>query len=413
MPSLTKVCFIVPPNPTALEDRIDPHLGMLCMASVVREKGYEVEYVEWDGRVPEADVYGITSYGVNYGIAVAIAASCKSCFPESKTIFGGPVATFLPQRCLEDFDAVCIGEGEAAILEFLEKRETNRFYFGAYSIYELGYSPPPAYDLVDWGKYSRLVMGERAFELMTSRGCPYNCAFCCNDRRWNRFRKQPLQTVLRDIRYGKSVTGFSSAQFWDSSLEERVDSAFLEALGRENITFFYQARGSDHGWDKEIYQAGGRVAFIGLETADPDGLKKMRKGLTPDEIKRAIHKSQDAGISVRCGLLFGFPGETPSTLATTRRFVEEMNVDQVFLSFFVPFPGSDVWQNPAKYGVTWMAPWYKQRIQDKRGWVEASIETPWMSRNAWNAQAQEMAAWWKALPRRTEADPSWGRKWTT
>jgi radical SAM superfamily enzyme YgiQ (UPF0313 family) len=407
-----KVCFIVPPNPTAIEDRIDPHLGLLSIAAVVREKGYEVEYVEWEMNLtfpPPADVYGVTAYGINYQMAVDIGKACKAFFPESKVIVGGPIASILPQRCLEDFDAVCIGEGEGAFLEFLNLGKTGRFYFGHNVPYVQGRTPPPAYDLADWSMYSRLVMGQRAFGLVTSRGCPYNCAFCQNDRKWDRFRKQPHYAVARDVRYCKEVTGFKAATFWDNSFELRIDYEFLDMIGQEDIIFSYQARGAVHKWNEEIYQAGGRVVFIGLETGDPDLLRQMNKGLTLDQIKAAVHQVQEAGILARCGILFGFPGETPQTLERTRKFVEEVKPDQTFLTFFAPFPGTDVWRNPAKYGVTWMAPWDQQRFQGKEGWVEASIETPWMSREEWNRQAVEMAEWWRSLPRRKDADHSWWR----
>ena len=404
-----KICFVVPPNSTALADQIDPHLGLLCIAAAARERGYEVEYYEWTlkGPLPYADVYALTAYGVNYQVAVGIAQMCRLPYPGSTVVLGGPVASALPMNCLKDFDAVFIGEGEGAFLEFLDTMETGRFYFGSYDPYVTGTSPPPAYDLVDWSGYSRTVMGQRAFPLMTSRGCPFDCAFCSNDRKWGKFRKQPCSTVRRDIRYGKEITGYTAVQLWDSSFELRADREYLDVIGQEDVTFFYQARGSAHGLDREIYQAGGRVAFMGVETGDPDLLKRMRKGLTPDQIKEAVYRAQEAGISARCGLLFGFPGETPETLERTRRFVEEMKPDQVFLSFFVPFPGGDVWRSPAKYGVTWMAPWDQQRIQEKKGWVAASIETPWMSREEWNVQAAYMSEWWKGLPRAQAADPSW------
>lgn len=415
MLSSIKVCFIVPPNPTALADRIDPHLGVLSIAAMVREHGHEVDYVEWDSaagleNLPEADVYGITAYGINYHIAKDIAALCKVVCPESKTVIGGPIASDLPQQCLEDFDAVVIHEGESAFLEFLECQETGRFYFGSYPAYAEGSCPPPAYDLVNWSQYSRLVMGQRAFGLMTSRGCPYNCAFCRNDRSWGSFRKQPNHVVSRDIRYCKEMTGFHAGLFWDNVFELRVSHEFLDAVGKEDIIFSYLTRGQVHGWDKEIYQAGGRVVFIGIETGDPDLLKKMNKGVTLYQIKAAVYEAQKAGINARCGIVFGFPGETPETVERTKRFVEDLKPDQTFLSFFAPFPGTDVWKNPAKYGVTWMRPWDQYRLQGKEGWVEAPIETPWMSREQWNRLAPEMAQWWKDLPRNKEADHSWWRE---
>jgi radical SAM superfamily enzyme YgiQ (UPF0313 family) len=406
------VCFIVPPNPTAIADRIDPHLGMLSIAAVIRQYGYEVNYVEWEEGTmpPPADIYAITAYGVNYRSACRLEKLSKQAAPASVSVLGGPIASALPLRCLEDFDAVCIGEGENAFLEFLRERELGRFYFGTYYPYIDGDSPPPAYDLVDWSQYSRLLMGRRAFGLATSRGCPFDCAFCANDRKWSRFRKQPLETAIRDLQYSKAVTGFDACVFWDNDMELRLSHEFLDALGQEDIIFSYQTRSCSPEWNDAIYEAGGRVAFVGLETGDPVLLNRMNKKRTLREIRESVYKIQEAGISARVGILFGFPGETPTSLKRTRKFVEEMKPDQTFLSFFSPFPGSAVWRDPALYGVTWMAPWDQHRFQGKEGWVNASVETRWMSCEQWNEEAKIMAQWWRELPRRHEADHSWWRE---
>lgn len=404
-----KICFLVPENLGAIEDTIDPHLGLLSIAAVVRELGHSVAYSEWhwNKQILEADIYALTAHWINYQQAIEIKNKCRQINPKAKIILGGPVASSCPQWALQEFDAICIGEGEQAFIDFLQSKEIERYYFANYSDYEYGFSPPPAYDLVDWSHYSRTVLGKPAFGLMTSRGCKFNCRFCTNEHCWTKYKKQPIQAVQRDLEFCLSCTGYKSVVFWDNNFEIRSGANYLDMIGELGIEYVYYQRGKPHGMDRQFYDTGARIAFIGIESGDPALLRKMNKGVTLEEMQVAVENAQSAGISARCGIIFGFPGETPTTLERTRAYIERIKPDQVFLSFFMPFPGSDVWTYPARYGITWMAPTQQLVTQTKLGWAEASIETPWMSRDQWNKNAQEMLAWWKQLPRREEADPSW------
>ena len=405
-----RIALVVPQNPHALEDAIDPHLGLLSIAAVLRREGHEVSYIESALRdpLPVANLYGITVHAINYREAVVLAQQARELTDgRAPLVAGGPLVAALPERFLQEFDAVVCGEGEQALLDYIQQREPG-IYRREYANYRTGRSPAPAYDLVDSSRYTRTVMGQRAFGLMTSRGCGFNCAFCSNDRLSVPYRRQPVAAALRDLRQAKRDTGLNAVIFWDNNFELRVTMELLAGIEQEQIIFSYYQRGKPHPWDTLLYAAGGRQTFIGIESGDPEMLRRMNKKLTLEQMRQAVGNAKAAGIAVRIGLVFGFPGETAQTLARTRSFVESLQPDQVFLSFFAPFPGSDVWAHPERYGVTGMASWEQMAIQSQSGYIEPLVETEQMSKADWKILGSEMLEWWKGLPRNREADPSWG-----
>jgi len=64
--------------------------------------------------------------------------------------------------------------------------------------------------------------------------------------------------------------------------------------------------------------------FIGAESGDPDILRRMNKGTTPDDTRRAVRFLGREGIAVFVGLVLGLPGETQQSLNQTHRLVDEL-----------------------------------------------------------------------------------------
>lgn len=89
----------------------------------------------------------------------------------------------------------------------------------------------------------------------------------------------------------------------------------------------------------------------GIESGDPDVLLALKKRINlPDAIER-IRWTQAAGIKVRLFLMTGTPGETELTTARNIEFIEAAQPEIVTVSLFHPFPGSDIWDQPSKYGI--------------------------------------------------------------
>lgn len=141
-----------------------PPLGLLYLASVLEEAGYEVSVLDaavrgWDlervegwVRRKDPEVLGLSTFAGNLGHAVELACRLKEASPERKILLGGPQATFTADALLRKYpfvDLVVRGEGEGTILEavrVLEGREEPGRVRGI--SYREGdrvvHSPPPA-----------------------------------------------------------------------------------------------------------------------------------------------------------------------------------------------------------------------------------------------------------------------------
>jgi radical SAM superfamily enzyme YgiQ (UPF0313 family) len=109
-----------------------------------------------------------------------------------------------------------------------------------------------------------------------------------------------------------------------------------------------------------LYEAGCRNIAFGVETGSQELLRKMRKNTTIDEIKKAIKNAKAAGLIIKVFLIVGFPGETYETIRQTADLMLECRPHQYTLFNFVPFPGSDVWNNSQNYGITYFEKDYEQ-----------------------------------------------------
>ena len=162
-----RICLIRPGSPELLDDRIDPPIGLLYLASSLEKAGHEVVILDFAGcespPIPEADLYGITLFTTSMPGALQIRDHIRS-FSDAPIMVGGPHALALPQSTLKDFDYVVIGEAEETLLLVLEdmvQRRLSNPIVVARAPSDLGALPYNNYKLVKVELYSRSVAGER------------------------------------------------------------------------------------------------------------------------------------------------------------------------------------------------------------------------------------------------------------
>jgi radical SAM superfamily enzyme YgiQ (UPF0313 family) len=105
---------------------------------------------------------------------------------------------------------------------------------------------------------------------------------------------------------------------------------------------------------------------IGAESGSDDILRLVRKGVTTEDIVQAASAAKSAGLNVFTYWMTGLPGETRKTVEQSmelqRALFESGICDLAEDVIFVPYPGTDVYHNPARYGVTIdNKPWHQWR----------------------------------------------------
>jgi len=136
---------------------------------------------------------------------------CKEFRKRGKTvILGGVHPTILPDEALQHADCVVIGEAEGVWETVLNDFESNCL--------KRSYHEP----LPDLSKYYvkdfREISKKRIFSLipiMTTRGCPYNCDFCCVTNLFGKaIRHIPVENVVREIQ----ESGAKNFMFLDDNI---------------------------------------------------------------------------------------------------------------------------------------------------------------------------------------------------
>ncbi|MEN3271762.1 MAG: anaerobic magnesium-protoporphyrin monomethyl ester cyclase, partial [Actinomycetota bacterium] len=298
-----------------------------------------------------ADVVGISAmFSCYYTAAYEVARRARRALPSATIVLGGPHATSMPEHVLGEpaVDLVVLGEAETRIagilgairdggdlrsLEGLAFRCDGRFCsctgddrVGIHVrqqqtwLMELDTLDYPAADLLDFAAY-----GPRT-TLITSRGCPFSCSFCSvHATVGKRFRARSPEKVVDEIEWYIDTHGVTNFSIEDDNFTFDMDRVL--AICRE-VT----RRGLRIGLSlpngitvlkltpevvRTMVRAGFSELFLGLETTDPERLKKIRKGFASlEKANTGVDAFRDLGVEAQVSLIVGLPGQRPSDVAT-------------------------------------------------------------------------------------------------
>jgi radical SAM superfamily enzyme YgiQ (UPF0313 family) len=319
-------------------------------------------------------IIGFTAYQENIEQIRLWARLSKKLSPDVKIILGGPQVTFMPGRALghmPEVDFLCRGEGEEVMLGLVQALRDGKdpahvpglCLLQNGHIVETGpacgvkdldlYPSPYLMGLIDLAHKERMVM-------LTSRGCSYQCAFCYTPNASDRkVRFYSTERIIEEMKYlrSKGIAAFWFADPNFSFSRKRLET-LLEAMIREvpGITFWCQTRYDlvDRDMVSLLKKAGADNVAFGLESANPNVLKKINKPIDLDRLSQVIRLTQNAGIQVELFSMFGLPGETFEQALNTLEFVKDHQVavdgnsisQQAHLFFGTPLN-----DRPGKYGI--------------------------------------------------------------
>ena len=291
-------------------------------------------------------VVGFAVYEENINRVRVLARYVKTLNPSTRVIFGGPQITYMPDKGflqMSEVDILCRGEGEMVMLSLALAVKEGRPLgdVAGISFKEGGrivttespevpddldaYPSPYLEDLVDLAGKSRVI-------LFSSRGCTSPCTFCYTTRASRKkMRFFSLDRVIAEMLHLKSqgITDFWFADPNFAFSRERLET-FLSRIIEEvpGISFWCQTRYNliDAVLLDLLQRAGAHTIAFGLESAHSEVLGRIRKGLDPEKISRAIRLMQEAGINVELFTMFGLPGETFEMARKTLFFVKKNNV---------------------------------------------------------------------------------------
>jgi radical SAM superfamily enzyme YgiQ (UPF0313 family) len=381
---MLKIILINPPSPYLVNDAAYPPSGLLYLAAAIEKVGHKVAIADLAGDPDwrsiaqglEADLFGITCVTPNVPLVIELSHLLPSDRP---VILGGAHPTFLPQDALKQVrcDAIVRGEGEEVIetvLSDLQKGRLKRIYEGG--IARVKAIPKPSRHLVDLHRYT--PGGEKTTPIYTSRGCPYQCSFCSKIS-GKTYRVLPLERVLSEIEEVMNQ-GFNHILLGDDNIlvqRERFRT-LMQAIKAFGLRFRLNqdARAIDDKMMRLAREAGCSEVSFGIETGSQKMLDLMNKQTTVAASRTAIGVAKEHGIKTKAYFIVNFPGETNSTVDETLEFARQVKPDHWLLSSFAPLPGSDTFQNPMKYGITWVSPrWEDYYLVGKEGKLSPCFTT--------------------------------------
>lgn len=304
----------------------------------------EVEDIDFD---QDCDLVGISCMTANAPRAYEICKEFKD--RGKKTILGGVHPTILPDEALLHADCVVVGEAEGVwetlLSDFQNDNLQSRYH-----------NPTP-----DLGKYVpkdfRRILKKRLFNLvpiMTSRGCPYNCDFCCVTNLFGKkVRHIPVENVVRDIK----ESGAKNFMFLDDNIigHPKYAKALFEAIKPLKIKWVGQASVSLLVKDSNLMQlaadSGCKALFFGIESVSKEQLQKMRKLFNEIELlESALKKIKKMGILIHASMVFGFDTDTKDTFKDAVKFLIKNKVSTVSFNVLTPYPGTKTYESLKEEG---------------------------------------------------------------
>ena len=183
--------------------------------------------------------------------------------------------------------------------------------------------------------------------VMTSRGCPHECAFCCSDRR---LRKRAVEDVIDEINWLKNRHGIMEVTFYDEAFTLDRDRAarFCEIMLEKGIKLSWSANSRVDCVDLPLLRimkkAGCWRILYGLESGVDKNLRAVAKGATVQQGREAVRLTNLAGIESLGTFLFGIPGESFRDGLETIRFATSLKLDYALFLHLCPLPGSSLYK---------------------------------------------------------------------
>jgi len=376
-------------------------LSCLYLGTVLTRVGYRVEILdERISRSFEQDVaasirrerplfVGISSMtGIQIRGGLKAAASVRKTAPDIPIVWGGVHPTLCPESTLKDrlCDIVVLGEGEITVIDLADcLREGNdlnevkgigfkqdgRLVFTEKRpmIEDLDAIPRPDYDLIQMERYFTRApsTNEAQLQLVTSRGCPFDCEFCYNLKfNERRFRYHSAERTVSDILYLQERFGVNAIFIEDDYFfghpgrVEKICDLLIERGSKLLIQvpcrIDYLYRQNDEMLAK-LYQAGFRELWVGVESGSESRLKEIMKRMSLKQVLEVNEMLSRSDVYVKYGFMAGFPNEEREETLETVDFMFRLlstnpNAGVAPVAIYTPYPGTTLYDKTRlTYGV--------------------------------------------------------------
>jgi radical SAM superfamily enzyme YgiQ (UPF0313 family) len=368
-------------------------LGLGYIAGMLRHHGIDVRIVDLSAERSKAKfnklladysphIVGISCMTQNHRQAIQLAQAVKTRLKETTLILGGVHSTFMYADMLERcpaLDLAVIGEGEYAMLELCDRYQGPGSFADLASIRGIAHRvngtvkltsprerntaldelPFPAFDLVALPSLEAYFTKAKALPILTSRGCPFQCAFCSTSVMHGRqYRARAPEAIVDEIERDAREFGINCIYFVD-------DTFTLDKKRATNICLEMIRRGVGVNWGCSarvdtvspellhlMKKAGCETIFCGIESLDDSVLTRIRKGFTAADAQKAVSWIMEAGMVVDTSFIIGLPGESLAGIRKVGRFTRKNKIKgRVLTNTLQILPGTEMCNHSEEFGI--------------------------------------------------------------
>ena len=363
-------------------DTIGPfHMGIAALIAYVQRAGHDCRFIHLTGDVDDerfaafldAERPGVVAFSVTTNAFPHLArlASIVKHNDDAFVVCGGVHPTLCPDEviAIDGVDAACIGEGEDALLELCNRLQAGGNPGDILNLWvkrdgklnqnpldtlveDLDQLPFPDRRVFPYADSFDLQFMRRGV-FMASRGCPYNCAYCCSPamkrlyggKKYIRFRS-PENLVEEVERVVKDFPDIEYNVFHDDLLP--MDKGWFAEFTRlysERVELPFEMNCHPGLMDAEIArmarQAGCSLIRFGIESGN-ERLRRdvLGRKVSDERIRDAFACCDDAGIATLSYNMVGLPYETRRHILDTAKMNARVDPSQIHVSVFHPYPGT-------------------------------------------------------------------------
>lgn len=353
-------------------------LGPAFLAAYLRAHGHEASFARVSAqtslddlvalvRAESAALIGVSLTTRQWQDARRILAALRTRL-DIPVVAGGLHPTFSPEEVLAQpgVDFICLGEGEAALLDLVRALEAGepRSKMRIDNIWAKGGRKtgmrPPIEPIDSLPFLARDFLDERhgVVHLTTQRGCPFPCTYC-GARMYDELyaggpvkygRRRSQENVIAELEAIQREEPINYVIFLDDTFT--IHHPWVRELckvygERFRIPFSVHARVETMNREliAELASAGCRHIVYGVESGS-DRVRReiMKRFATNERFEEVFRWTRDEGILVTANYMLGMPGETRAEMMETIELHRRLAPDDFSYFVFYPFPGTHLFK---------------------------------------------------------------------
>lgn len=219
-------------------------------------------------------------------------------------------------------------------------------------------------------------------QILTSRGCPYQCTFCSwpETLMGRKYRSRSAENIADEFEYIQNELPEVKEVFIEDdtfSVSKKRVRKFCEEIQRRKINAIWsvQIRADvDYNTLKIMKEAGCRLVDVGYESGNDEILRNVKKGVNTDQMRRFTKDTKKAGLLILGDFVCGLPGETKDTFERTIKFAKELKLNLAQFSIATPIPGTKFYEQVKENGFLLVDD--LEKSLDEKGFQKCIISYP-------------------------------------